>query len=50
MAYSQYSQINATSLLDSIYPVGSIYMNVPNTSPVSFLGETWSALLPITFS
>ena len=32
------------SLLDYIYPVGSIYMSVNNTSPASFLGGTWVAL------
>lgn len=31
-------------LLDSIYPVGSIYMSVNSTSPASFLGGTWVQL------
>lgn len=32
------------SLLDKIYPVGSIYMSVNNTSPQSFLGGTWERI------
>ena len=31
-------------LLSKVYPVGSIYMSVNNTSPASFLGGTWAAL------
>lgn len=31
-------------LLDKIYPVGSIYMSVNNTSPASFLGGTWEQI------
>ena len=33
-----------TSLLNLIYPVGSIYMSVNNVSPDTFLGGTWVAL------
>lgn len=29
------------NLLDLIYPVGSIYMNVTNVNPSTFLGGTW---------
>lgn len=36
--------IKNIDLLNSIYPVGSIYMSVSNTSPASFLGGTWEAL------
>lgn len=36
--------INNVSLIDLIYPVGSIYMSVNNVSPASFLGGTWVAL------
>ncbi len=32
------------NLKSKIYPVGSIYMSVNNTSPASFLGGTWTAL------
>ena len=35
--------IQVSDLLSKIYPVGSIYMSVVNTSPASFLGGTWSA-------
>ena len=30
--------------LNKIYPVGSIYMSVNNTSPATFLGGTWEPL------
>lgn len=30
--------------IDSIYPVGSIYMSTVNTSPASFLGGTWEQI------
>ena len=30
--------------LDSVYPVGSIYMSVNNVSPATFIGWTWEAL------
>ena len=29
------------SLLDTVYPVGSIYMSVNNASPATFIGGTW---------
>lgn len=32
-----------SKMLDIVYPVGSIYMSVNNTSPQSFLGGTWVA-------
>lgn len=31
-------------LLDTIYPVGSIYMSVNNTNPGNFLGGTWERI------
>lgn len=34
----------SSDLLSKVYPVGSVYMSVENTSPASFLGGTWSAL------
>lgn len=33
-----------TSILDIIYPIGSIYMSVNNISPQSFLGGTWELI------
>lgn len=38
------SNVGGKSLLDLIYPVGSIYMSAVNTSPASFAGGTWTAL------
>lgn len=32
------------NLLDIIYPVGSVYISVNNTSPASIVGGTWTAL------
>ena len=32
------------SLLNKIYPVGSIYMSVNNNSPANFLGGTWESI------
>lgn len=34
----------SASLLDKIYPVGSVYMSFTNKSPAEFLGGTWEAL------
>lgn len=33
-----------TDLIDTIYPVGSIYMSVSNTSPSILFGGTWEQL------
>lgn len=33
-----------TTILNSVYPVGSIYVSVNSTSPASLLGGTWVAL------
>ena len=33
-----------SEILDAVYPVGSIYMSVNNTSPATLFGGTWSAL------
>lgn len=57
MAFQQYDPITiqdvkdeldkklaSASLLDKVYPVGSIYMSTSNTSPASFLGGTWESL------
>lgn len=35
--------IDSATLIDKIYPVGSIYMSVNNVSPATFLGGTWVA-------
>lgn len=32
------------SLIDMVYPVGSIYMSTQNTSPATLFGGTWQAL------
>ena len=32
------------SVLDSVYPVGSIYMSVNNTSPATLFGGTWQQI------
>lgn len=31
-------------LLNQVYPIGSIYMSVNNSSPASFLGGTWQRI------
>ena len=36
--------IGGKTLLNLIYPVGSIYMSVSNTSPATFLGGTWTQI------
>ena len=36
--------ITKSNLLDFVYPIGSIYMSVNNTSPQSFLGGTWERI------
>lgn len=33
-----------SDLLDSIYPVGSIYMSTKDSSPANFLGGTWERI------
>lgn len=38
----QYESL-ATALLEMVYPIGSIYMSVNNTSPSTFLGGTWKS-------
>lgn len=39
-----YGKLLKEYLLDSIYPIGSIYMSVNSTSPVSLFGGTWTKL------
>ena len=43
-SYVKLPTVDATQLIDLIYPIGSIYMSVTQTSPASFLGGTWTAL------
>lgn len=38
-----FDRINKESLLDFIYPVGSIYISVNNTDPSTLFGGTWVA-------
>lgn len=42
--YTALTQYVSKTLLDSVYPVGSVYMSIENTSPASFLGGTWTSL------
>lgn len=37
-------KITAGSIIDIIYPVGSIYMSVNNTSPAVLFGGTWQQI------
>lgn len=39
-----YGQLLKEYIVDSIYPVGSIYMSVESTSPATLFGGTWSQL------
>lgn len=34
-------KVNASALIDTFYPVGSIYMSVVPTNPSAFMGGTW---------
>lgn len=43
IAESVIGNINQT-LLDKVYPVGSVYISMQNISPETFLGGTWVAL------
>lgn len=36
--------INASAILDVVYPVGSIYMSTNNTSPATRFGGTWTQI------
>ena len=42
--FASISQENVTGITDLIYPVGSIYMSVNNTSPATLFGGTWEQL------
>lgn len=39
-----YSRALSTLILESVYPVGSIYMSVNSTSPATLFGGTWKAI------
>lgn len=41
--FCSFPEDNST-ILNLIYPVGSIYMSVNNVSPATFIGGTWEAL------
>ena len=34
-----------TTLLDAVYPVGSVYISYETTSPATLFGGTWSAIV-----
>lgn len=38
------NKLNTSDLLNKVYPVGSVYMSITNTSPASFIGGTWTAI------
>lgn len=40
----QVSSATVQKILNSVYPVGSIYISTSSTSPASFLGGTWQRL------
>ena len=37
-------EIIKSQLLNSIYPIGSIYMSVNSTNPENFIGGTWERI------
>lgn len=41
---SDVGAITASDLLTKVYPVGSVYLSVSNTSPASFLGGSWEQI------
>ena len=44
LSASDVGAITKANLLDFVYPVGSIYMSMNNTSPQTFLGGTWERI------
>ena len=38
------AKLNSADLLNSIYPIGSIYMSANNISPANFIGGTWESI------
>ena len=38
------SEIDWSTVIDKIYPVGAIYMSVNSTSPATFIGGTWERI------
>lgn len=39
-----YSRALSSLILEAVYPIGSIYMSVNNTSPATLFGGTWEAI------
>ena len=37
-------QVGSRTLLDTVYPVGSVYMSMNNVSPQTFIGGTWERI------
>lgn len=42
--YAKALSVNGKTLLDSTYPIGSVYMSTSSTSPSTLFGGTWEAL------
>jgi hypothetical protein len=40
-AVSPESNLTMASVLDTVYPVGAIYLSVSSTSPATLFGGTW---------
>lgn len=40
----EFSKLNATSILNTLYPVGSIYIGTTATCPIAVLGGTWELI------
>ena len=43
-AYFSNLTLNNNDFLNKIYPIGTIYMSIENTSPASFIGGNWTPL------
>ena len=38
------AKLNSADFLNSVYPIGSIYMSINNISPANFIGGTWESI------